>query len=185
MDLLWMDLLNSIWRDWRGTGKPMVDRLHLTEWQQRFLEKWGFKAEVPAKESDIQKLIKLRSVLQLITEKINAGKPLEEKDADFLNGLLKENPVVRRLDKQEQDWKLALVSKQTGWGKVAESIVTSFIETIIDGHQDRIKICDNEDCLWVYYDSTRNHSKKYCDDKACGNLLKVRNFRERKRKNRA
>jgi predicted RNA-binding Zn ribbon-like protein len=40
---------------------------------------------------------------------------------------------------------------------------------------------ENADCLWVYYDDTRNRSKRYCDDKACGNLMKVRRFRARKK----
>ncbi|WP_141639042.1 CGNR zinc finger domain-containing protein, partial [Paenibacillus riograndensis] len=39
----------------------------------------------------------------------------------------------------------------------------------------------NPDCLWVYYDDTRNRSKRYCDDKMCGNLMKVRRFRARKK----
>jgi len=30
-------------------------------------------------------------------------------------------------------------------------------------------------------DDTRNRSKRYCDDKLCGNLTKVRRFRARKK----
>ena len=38
----------------------------------------------------------------------------------------------------------------------------------------------HESRLPLYYDDTRNRSKRYCDDKMCGNLMKVRRFRRRK-----
>jgi predicted RNA-binding Zn ribbon-like protein len=60
-------------------------------------------------------------------------------------------------------------------------IAASFARTLADGEKSRLRICDNPDCLWVYYDDTRNRSKRYCDDKMCGNLLKVRRFRARQK----
>ncbi|HET6872954.1 MAG TPA: CGNR zinc finger domain-containing protein [Sporolactobacillaceae bacterium] len=181
MDLLWTDFLNSIWRDWRGTGRPAEDRLNQLEWQIAFLKKWDLMAEAPIKNNELQVLMKYRTHLQCITEKLAAGRQMDQDDTDFLNAFLKETPVIRQLEFDQNSWRLEWVSTQSGWKKVLELIVSSFIQTLMDGHADRIKICDNKDCLWVYYDSTKNHSKRYCDDKACGNLLKVRKFRERQK----
>ncbi|MDT3426149.1 putative RNA-binding Zn ribbon-like protein [Paenibacillus forsythiae] len=56
------------------------------------------------------------------------------------------------------------------------------VREIVEGKKpSRFRICDNPDCRWAYYDDTRNRSKRYCDDKACGNLMKVRRFRARKK----
>lgn len=44
---------------------------------------------------------------------------------------------------------------------------------------DRLKQCPAEDCGWLFLDTSRNGSRQWCDMKDCGNLAKVRRFRER------
>lgn len=45
---------------------------------------------------------------------------------------------------------------------------------------DRVRRCAGETCGWMFLDTTRNHSRHWCDMKDCGNLAKVRRFRERR-----
>lgn len=42
----------------------------------------------------------------------------------------------------------------------------------------RLKLCANEKCRWAFQDNSRNHSKRWCSSSACGNLTKVRAFRQ-------
>lgn len=60
-------------------------------------------------------------------------------------------------------------------------MAAAYADMLAAGGAERLRVCDNPDCKWIYYDETKNRSKRYCDDKACGNLLKVRRFRERAR----
>ena len=46
----------------------------------------------------------------------------------------------------------------------------------------RLKICPNHGCRWVFYDETRGNTRRWCDDRSCGNRDKVRRLRERRRK---
>lgn len=46
----------------------------------------------------------------------------------------------------------------------------------------RLKLCENDECAWAFYDSSRNRSGSWCRMGACGNRLKNRAYRERKRK---
>jgi len=39
--------------------------------------------------------------------------------------------------------------------------------------------CGGENCGWMFLDTTRNHSRHWCDMQDCGNLAKVRRFRLR------
>ena len=58
------------------------------------------------------------------------------------------------------------------------AIVGSFAEILAFGEPERIKICQNPDCLWIFYDNSKNHSRKWCENATgCGNLIKVRRFR--------
>ena len=42
-----------------------------------------------------------------------------------------------------------------------------------------VKICTAESCDWLLLDSSRNHSRRWCDMQTCGNRQKVRRFRAR------
>ena len=46
---------------------------------------------------------------------------------------------------------------------------------------DRLKQCPGEDCGWLFLDTSRNGSRQWCDMRDCGNLAKVRRFRQRLR----
>lgn len=50
-----------------------------------------------------------------------------------------------------------------------------------DGTWARLKACGNDECLWAFYDRSRNHGGTWCDMSSCGNKLKNREFRARRR----
>jgi len=38
--------------------------------------------------------------------------------------------------------------------------------------------CADEECAWLFLDTTRSRSRRWCDMRICGNRNKVRRFRE-------
>jgi predicted RNA-binding Zn ribbon-like protein len=52
----------------------------------------------------------------------------------------------------------------------------------LDGSWARLKVCANDECRWAFYDRSRNHGGTWCEMSACGNRLKNREFRARRRK---
>ncbi len=66
---------------------------------------------------------------------------------------------------------------QGGLAEIAAAVVTARIR----GTWPRLKICPAEDCLWAFYDTSRNHSRRWCSMESCGNRNKVRAFRDRTR----
>ncbi|MEE6170070.1 MULTISPECIES: CGNR zinc finger domain-containing protein [unclassified Mycolicibacterium] len=50
-----------------------------------------------------------------------------------------------------------------------------------DGSWSRLKACANDECAWAFYDRSRNHGGIWCDMADCGNKLKNREFRARRR----
>jgi predicted RNA-binding Zn ribbon-like protein len=50
-----------------------------------------------------------------------------------------------------------------------------------DGSWSRLKACANDECQWAFYDRARNHGGTWCDMATCGNKLKNREFRARRR----
>lgn len=45
----------------------------------------------------------------------------------------------------------------------------------------RVKTCPGADCGWKFLDQSRNRSRRWCDMKVCGNLVKAREYRARTR----
>ncbi len=50
-----------------------------------------------------------------------------------------------------------------------------------DGTWSRLKVCANPDCRWAFYDRSRNQQGNWCSMAVCGNRLKNRQLRARRR----
>ena len=55
----------------------------------------------------------------------------------------------------------------------AESLLTS-------PAMDHVRMCGSETCRWLFYDTSKNHSRRWCDMKLCGNRMKARRFQKRR-----
>ncbi|MGZ5413431.1 MAG: CGNR zinc finger domain-containing protein, partial [Solirubrobacterales bacterium] len=67
----------------------------------------------------------------------------------------------------------------------AEHLVPQLLGVIFyaqaTGTWERLKLCENPDCLWAFYDNSRNRSGSWCRMGLCGNRIKNRAYRERQR----
>jgi predicted RNA-binding Zn ribbon-like protein len=41
----------------------------------------------------------------------------------------------------------------------------------------RLRSCDNPECRWLFLDTSKNHTRRWCDMKICGNRMKARRFK--------
>ena len=58
-------------------------------------------------------------------------------------------------------------------------IVRSAAELLVTGDLTRVRVCSGERCGWVFLDTSKNRSRRWCDMQDCGNVAKVRRFRTR------
>lgn len=179
MDLLWTDFLNSDYHDWRGSGRD-EDRLDRPDWLPDFLARWQLAALLPPSPSEMDDLKALRTLLHRLAGDLTNGVAPTPDAVAQLNRYLAGGPVLRQL---RADNTLQLLPATQDWPQVMAAIVAAFAQTLAEGEGARVRICDNPDCRWVFYDETRNRTKRFCDDKMCGNLMKVRRFRARQKGN--
>lgn len=50
-----------------------------------------------------------------------------------------------------------------------------------DGSWERLKACRNDECRWAFFDRSHSRRGTWCDMATCGNRIKNRNLRERRR----
>lgn len=180
MDLLWTDFLNSEWHDWRGGGRS-EDRLDKPAWLAELLAGWNLSAPIPPEPAEIAALKELRALLRRMAEALVAHTAPCLEDLRKLNGVMAGGPVARQIAQTGDGHRLDLVPVRQDWPQTMAEIAASFARTLAEGEGARVRICENPDCLWVFYDDTRNRAKRFCDDKLCGNLMKVRRFRARRK----
>ena len=58
-------------------------------------------------------------------------------------------------------------------------IALSAVDVLTDSSLDRVKQCPDERCGWVFFDVTRNRSRRWCEDGQCGNRARAKRYYER------
>ena len=57
--------------------------------------------------------------------------------------------------------------------RLSEAMVTE----LTSGHPDRFRICDDDTCRWIFYDTSRTARRRWCDMATCGNRAKAARHR--------
>lgn len=60
-------------------------------------------------------------------------------------------------------------------------LTQSAVELLTSDEISRVRECGGEECGWLFFDTSRNRSRQWCDMQDCGNLAKVRRFRTRQK----
>jgi predicted RNA-binding Zn ribbon-like protein len=177
--MLWLDLLNSDWHDFKGRGKH-VDRLDSDAWLKNFISPWQESLKAAPWPKIRRKLKELRDLLRRMAEDFSTRTPLNKMDLERLNNILENSPEIKKVAWARPSYILQYEKKGPGIHSMLAEIASSFAEILTCGEPRRIKICQNPDCLWIFYDNSKNHSRKWCENATgCGNLMKVRMFRAR------
>ncbi len=59
------------------------------------------------------------------------------------------------------------------------SIVLPSAAFLVSESISLIRQCPGEECGWMFLDTSRNHTRQWCEMRICGNRAKARRFRER------
>jgi predicted RNA-binding Zn ribbon-like protein len=126
-------------------------------------------------KTDLERAIELREALReaLLT---NNSEPLPPTTVDRLNDALAGVSLRVRV---ADDCTIDLEPGGEGLDAALARIASIVREAMLSGEWSRLKVCPADDCLWAFYDKSRNRSRTWCRMEDCGNRAKVRAFRER------
>jgi predicted RNA-binding Zn ribbon-like protein len=179
MEALCLDVLNSDWHDWHGSGRD-EDRLLKEGWLEQLVEKWQLGVSGADDERNIVLVREIRVVMQQVVEQLLQKKRLTEHELAPLNAYLQRAPRIYQVRGEGKGLNLEQVGLGTEWERVVGEIVLSFARLLTEDVA-RIKQCENPDCRWVYYDESANQTRRWCEE-SCANLIRVRRFREKRRR---
>jgi predicted RNA-binding Zn ribbon-like protein len=51
---------------------------------------------------------------------------------------------------------------------------------MVSDAMDRVRACGADTCRWLFLDTSKNHTRRWCKMKVCGNRMKARRFQARR-----
>jgi predicted RNA-binding Zn ribbon-like protein len=73
-----------------------------------------------------------------------------------------------------------LTSHDSGSAAVVARLTGAVHEAVLTGAWSRLKACADTSCAWLFYDTSRSRTGRWCSMGACGAINKARNYRRRK-----
>ena len=176
MDFLCLDFINS---GWEKEHKPFEELLENEEWIRQFCGKWDLPL-FAAQGKTLQTLLKLRGVLCRAAYEWSNGGALSLSAVKKINEYLSALAFHLELKRENEGYRMDSIPQKRGLDWVVHRIALSFAELVTQHPADRIRLCENPGCGWIFYDDSKNHTRKWCGN-TCATLIKVRRHRAAKK----
>lgn len=171
-----LDFVNTVGgRTHTSAAKYVVDRERLASADD--LHAWAVEAGIATKRRAEASVLKRAIALREALYRIFRSRKASADDLEILNRELANARAHERIGaKLAIEWTDADAPDH-----ILRVIARAAVELLTSDRLDRVRQCGGESCGWLFLDTSRNRSRQWCDMADCGNVAKVRRFRERQR----
>lgn len=190
---LCMDFINTVsWResaekrrDWFTSYDKLVDWcIHaevLTEQQAKALL---LKAkEKPSEAGEVLKqAIEMREVMYRIFKSISKGTTPHPLDLERFNDSMRHSYQNLRVIHEKDRYELKFMHTEENLDIMLPPILQSAVDLLVSKNDlERVKQCEGDSCGWLFFDTSRNRSRRWCSMADCGNRAKARRFYQKEK----
>jgi predicted RNA-binding Zn ribbon-like protein len=123
--------------------------------------------------------IELRESLYRIMSAIVKNRRPADEDLRTVSAYLAEALSHLELQPARRGFRLQWPANSTHLDSVLWAIVRSASDLLTGNDLPYVRECGDDTCRWVFVDRSKNHSRRWCDMKICGNRMKARKFYRR------
>jgi predicted RNA-binding Zn ribbon-like protein len=137
------------------------------------------EADPVAAQRELSRIHAVRGALREVANALVDHRPPTQGALDTVNRALHARQVIELVP--SSDGCVAVDHRHVGdpiddaLARLCDPLVTE----LTSGDPDRIRICANDSCLWVFYDTSRTGRRRWCDMSTCGNRAKAARHRAR------
>lgn len=138
-------------------------------------------SEPAAAARELARVRSVRAALREIADAIAEHRPAGQGALDTINRALHARQVIELVP--SADTCVTVDHRHVGdpVDDALARLADPLIVELTSGDPDRIKVCDNDRCRWVFYDTSRTGKRRWCDMATCGNRAKAARHRARAR----
>jgi predicted RNA-binding Zn ribbon-like protein len=125
------------------------------------------------------KAVELRECLYRMVTAIARNRRASEDDRRTFNAFLGEALSHLELRPARKGFRLELQGDPPRLDSVLWPIVRSASDLLTGDDLKYIRECADDTCRWMFVDRSKNHSRRWCNMKVCGNRIKARKFYRR------
>jgi predicted RNA-binding Zn ribbon-like protein len=133
-----------------------------------------------AAATTFERAVGLRRAVYCICAAIVHGESPRAADIDALNRELNVAYGRIKLCAGEANFVWQWRDVKTSLGQILWRVADSAAEMLTTDDLSRLRECPGEDCRWLFLDTSKSNRRQWCDMQTCGNLAKVRRYRERR-----
>ncbi len=85
-------------------------------------------------------------------------------------------PADNRSRKFGRSWAL----HRADLDQVIRPVLVDASDLLLSGELEKVRTCANDQCGWLFLDKSRNHLRRWCEMRACGNRAKARRHAAKK-----
>jgi predicted RNA-binding Zn ribbon-like protein len=86
-----------------------------------------------------------------------------------------------RLEPTDGGFRWTIDAEAQALDSILRPLLESTVSLMTSERMKRLRRCGSPTCYWLFLDQTKNSSRRWCEMKSCGNVMKVRRHRERQR----
>jgi predicted RNA-binding Zn ribbon-like protein len=144
------------------------------------IRRWNGKPEA---EHTLEQAKALRTVLLNMVQRIVDQKPIEQSSIGEINKVLSTRIGYPGLVKVHGGFETRFHVDSDQPSHLIASIAESASDLLCNADFSLIKKCENPACVLYFYDTTKNHARRWCSMNICGNRIKVAAHYRRHRDN--
>lgn len=122
--------------------------------------------------------VQMRETIYAIFAAIAQQRAVPQDALSILNSAIQQASVHRRVVPANRgfvwDWANSESLVAPLW-----PLVMNAAELLTTGPLELVRECASETCGWLFLDTTKNHRRRWCDMKVCGNRNKARRYYQR------
>jgi predicted RNA-binding Zn ribbon-like protein len=103
-------------------------------------------------------------------------------DLATLNEVLRARPIRLEVCAQGQDFRCERKSAQGDIGRLLAPVAWSAADLLASDLVHHVRQCADAECGWLFVDTTKNHSRRWCAMNDCGSHAKAKRYYQRKKK---
>jgi predicted RNA-binding Zn ribbon-like protein len=131
--------------------------------------------------SILKRATELRETIYRIFKSVAEDASPQEEDLDSLNGAIAEAMAHTRIVPKAEGFTWDWDNDERKLDRMLWPVVRSAADILTSEELYDVRVCASDNCNWLFFDTSKNHSRRWCDMKSCGNRAKARRHYVRKK----